>query len=278
MPKTLLLFLKQKTWMIGTKKRFEVLKRDNFRCQYCWRTWKDVTLEIDHIIPQAKWWTDEFDNLITCCRECNMWKWDEDLNSRNSVFKVKCKDLYEHIKKNFYSHRNEEIKTHGEYNNKKINGTLDMNTMWLLASFLQRWLDERLKNPNKIKELIEEWVDTIKRIEEHEDMWGRSEQYYNKHPILKSIKDNPSSIEEKVQEFYEGWELFDEITDDFDWDFIADDCYFRRVFYDDIWKTDDMNARLNYTITSNINEYSEEHGEVPRRIIEKYSLYPNAKL
>lgn len=262
--------------MIPAKKRFEVLKRDNFRCCYCWRTWKDVTLEVDHIIPQAKWWSDEFDNLITCCRECNMGKWDEDLNSRNSVFKVKSKDLYDRIKKNFYSRRNEEIKTHEEYTNKRINGTLDMNTMWLLASFLQRWLDERLKKPNRVKELIMEWVDTIKRMEGDEDRREWNEWYLKEHPILKSIRDNPSLLEEKVQEFYEWWDVFDEITSDFDGDFIANDCYVSQVFYDDIWKTDDMNARLNYEITARINEFSEEHEKVPKWIIKKYSLYPNA--
>jgi hypothetical protein len=70
--------------------------------------------------------------------------------------------------------------------------------------------------------------------------------------------------------------VFDEITSDFDGDFIANDCYFSKSFYDDIWKTDDMNARLNYEITARINEYSEEHEKVPKWIIKKYSLYPNA--
>lgn len=78
--------------MIWTKKRFQVLKRDKFRCQYCGKTGKDVTLEVDHIVPQAKWWTDDLDNLITCCRECNSWKSDELLWTPINIGKIR---LYE---------------------------------------------------------------------------------------------------------------------------------------------------------------------------------------
>ena len=75
--------------MIWAKKRFQVLQRDNFRCQYCGKNGKDVSLEVDHIIPKSKWWKDDFDNLITCCRECNIWKWDEIVWASINVWKLK---------------------------------------------------------------------------------------------------------------------------------------------------------------------------------------------
>jgi hypothetical protein len=56
------------------KLRFEVFKRDGFHCQYCGRTVPDVTLQADHIIPQADGGVDDIDNLITACTECNQGK------------------------------------------------------------------------------------------------------------------------------------------------------------------------------------------------------------
>lgn len=60
------------------KLRFDIFRRDGFRCQYCGRSPRDdgVTLEVDHILPKAKYGRDELDNLITACRECNIGKGD----------------------------------------------------------------------------------------------------------------------------------------------------------------------------------------------------------
>lgn len=55
-------------------KRFKILKRDNFTCQYCWRKAPDIILHIDHIVPFSKWWKTEDTNLQTACIECNLWK------------------------------------------------------------------------------------------------------------------------------------------------------------------------------------------------------------
>lgn len=55
--------------------RYDVLKRDNFRCQLCGRTSQDgVKLEIDHIIPISKGGTDDISNLQTLCFDCNRGK------------------------------------------------------------------------------------------------------------------------------------------------------------------------------------------------------------
>jgi hypothetical protein len=62
-----------------TKMRFEILKRDNFACQYCGRrpgNGEDVILHIDHIYPASKGGEWSEDNLITSCRECNSGKSD----------------------------------------------------------------------------------------------------------------------------------------------------------------------------------------------------------
>jgi len=59
---------------ISPKIRFEVFKRDNFTCRYCGRKTPQVVLEVDHIIPVSKGGTDDMDNLVTSCWECNRGK------------------------------------------------------------------------------------------------------------------------------------------------------------------------------------------------------------
>lgn len=52
--------------------RFEVLKRDGFRCTYCGAGSRSgVRLEVDHIKPKAAGGTDAPSNLTTSCHDCN---------------------------------------------------------------------------------------------------------------------------------------------------------------------------------------------------------------
>jgi len=54
--------------------RFEVFKRDNFTCAYCGNTPPRVILEIDHIEPVSNGGTNNINNLITSCFDCNRGK------------------------------------------------------------------------------------------------------------------------------------------------------------------------------------------------------------
>jgi rubredoxin len=66
---------KPKRQPIKPSLRFEILKRDDYRCQMCGVTAKDgATLEIDHIHPVSKGGTNEPDNLQVLCRDCNAGK------------------------------------------------------------------------------------------------------------------------------------------------------------------------------------------------------------
>ena len=60
------------------KWRFEIFKRDNFTCQYCGRNVKEdgVKLQAEHIKPRSKGGSDEWENLTTSCKECNLGKSD----------------------------------------------------------------------------------------------------------------------------------------------------------------------------------------------------------
>lgn len=66
---------------ISKRLRFEVLKRDGFKCQYCAAKPPKVPLEIDHIIAVSKGGTNDIDNLITACFDCNRGKSNIDLSS-----------------------------------------------------------------------------------------------------------------------------------------------------------------------------------------------------
>lgn len=59
------------------KKRFQILERDKFRCQYCGlspRVSEEVILHIDHIDPKKNGGKDDAKNLITACNYCNLGK------------------------------------------------------------------------------------------------------------------------------------------------------------------------------------------------------------
>jgi len=65
---------------ITKKLRFEVFKRDMFTCQYCGNTPPAIVLEADHIIPKSKGGTDDIDNLMCSCFDCNRGKSNRNLN------------------------------------------------------------------------------------------------------------------------------------------------------------------------------------------------------
>jgi len=73
---------------ISSKVRFEVFKRDGFTCQYCGRRTPVVVLELDRVIPVSKGGTDEMENLVTSCYECNRGKGASLLDDRAPVIDV----------------------------------------------------------------------------------------------------------------------------------------------------------------------------------------------
>jgi len=52
--------------------RRNILKRDNYTCQYCGlKTKNQKNLTIDHVHPKCKGGDNGWTNLVTACRECN---------------------------------------------------------------------------------------------------------------------------------------------------------------------------------------------------------------
>ncbi|MGO1061696.1 HNH endonuclease [Acinetobacter lwoffii] len=65
---------KPKRKAMGDKLRFEVFKRDQFKCQYCGKAAPEVVLHVDHINPVSKGGDNDILNLVTSCVDCNSGK------------------------------------------------------------------------------------------------------------------------------------------------------------------------------------------------------------
>jgi hypothetical protein len=54
--------------------RYEILRRDNHTCRYCGASAPTATLTIDHVTPVTLGGTDDPENLVTACTDCNSGK------------------------------------------------------------------------------------------------------------------------------------------------------------------------------------------------------------
>jgi hypothetical protein len=61
---------------LALKVRWEVLKRDDYKCVKCGRRPPDVELQVDHIQPRSRGGKDDPSNLQTLCLPCNQGKKD----------------------------------------------------------------------------------------------------------------------------------------------------------------------------------------------------------
>lgn len=62
---------------VGTRLRYEILRRDGFACQLCGRRAPDVVLHVDHVRPRSQGGATEPENLRAACVECNLGKSDQ---------------------------------------------------------------------------------------------------------------------------------------------------------------------------------------------------------
>lgn len=61
---------------VGQRLRFRVLERCGFACSYCGRRPPEVALQIDHVLPVSLGGTNDEDNLVAACWDCNIGKGD----------------------------------------------------------------------------------------------------------------------------------------------------------------------------------------------------------
>lgn len=59
---------------VSKRLRYEILRRDNNTCRYCGESAPDVKLTIDHVTPVSLGGSDEPENLVAACPDCNAGK------------------------------------------------------------------------------------------------------------------------------------------------------------------------------------------------------------
>lgn len=74
---------------LSKKLRFEVFKRDSFKCQYCGRGAPEVVLHVDHIKPVKEGGDNSLFNLVTACQDCNSGKGARLLSKQTELKKQK---------------------------------------------------------------------------------------------------------------------------------------------------------------------------------------------
>lgn len=80
---------------ISKKKRFDVFKRDGFRCVYCGATPITELLHVDHITPVVEGGTNDIDNLCTACVPCNLGKGGRSLSDIPQALSEKAAQIAE---------------------------------------------------------------------------------------------------------------------------------------------------------------------------------------
>src|SRR5689334_18686208 len=71
---------------VSKRTRFEVFKRDGFRCLYCGASpltnTLTVKLQADHVEAKSRGGPDDAANLVTACIDCNLGKSDVPLDEK----------------------------------------------------------------------------------------------------------------------------------------------------------------------------------------------------
>lgn len=80
---------------LSKRVRFETFKRDYFQCQYCGASPPKVLLHVDHICPVALGGTNDPENLVTSCQDCNLGKGAVSLESRPQSLADKAQEAAE---------------------------------------------------------------------------------------------------------------------------------------------------------------------------------------
>lgn len=54
-----------------------IFTRDNYTCQYCGKKFNAKELTLDHVYPKSRLGPDIWENIVTCCKDCNQYKADK---------------------------------------------------------------------------------------------------------------------------------------------------------------------------------------------------------
>jgi hypothetical protein len=132
---------------ISTRTRFEIFKRDGFKCVYCGRTPMESPLHVDHVDPDSRGGPTEPGNLVTACQDCNLGKSDVPLDQRAFPSKLEPEQIIEHA---------EQIKGYLEAQRVLVKAKSSV------ADEVLAYWEERVGSiprdlPSRLPRMIEEW-------------------------------------------------------------------------------------------------------------------------
>lgn len=134
---------------LSKKIRFEVFKRDKFKCQYCGSGAPDVILEVDHISPVSKGGKNDIMNLVTACFDCNRGKKDKLLSDDSAITKqrTQLEDLQE---------KREQLQLLAKW--RKGLKNLDNETIDVVANEIESYYEDKYKVSNEGRRDIAKWI------------------------------------------------------------------------------------------------------------------------
>lgn len=158
---------------LSKKTRFDVFKRDGFRCVYCGATPSEtVLLEADHVHPVAQGGTNEIDNLVTSCDSCNRGKGARLLSSVPPSLEQKAAEVAE---------REAQIRAYYEILEAKKQRKDD--ELWSIADiYMQRYGDEDILRSRLAS--IRTFLDRLDYYEVLEAMELATNKMYSKAPAF----------------------------------------------------------------------------------------------
>ncbi len=124
--------------------RFEILKRDGFRCVYCGATPLQRLLHVDHVTPRSKGGSNDPSNLVTACLVCNLGKSATPLDTSKIAGPDGATQTREHAEQ-----IKEYLKAHQELTAAKRSAVDQLALLW--AQSFDGWvLTERAKQSIKL--------------------------------------------------------------------------------------------------------------------------------
>lgn len=158
---------------VGKTLRFDVFKRDGFVCAYCGAHPPDVLLEVDHIHPVAEGGTNDIDNLVTACENCNRGKGATPLNVVPMSLAEKAEAVAE---------REAQIKAY--YEILQLAKDRREDEAWAIAGiFMERWAEDSILRSHLVS--IKGFLDKLDFFEVQEAMELATAKCWSKGPCFK---------------------------------------------------------------------------------------------
>lgn len=159
---------------LSKKLRFDVFKRDQFKCAYCGAVPSEtVVLEVDHIKPVIEGGTNEIDNLVAACFDCNRGKGAGSLTSIPQSLEEKAAQTHER-----------EMQLRAFYEILEAKKSRKDEELWSIADiYMQRYCDDSILRVRLAT--IRSFLERLDYFEVLEAMEIATDKMYSKGPAFR---------------------------------------------------------------------------------------------